>query len=237
MQPPYQPNVVNQTVSYGGKTWKGNPGSSWTEEVHPSGGNSTTPDATVATTNYQAGIGSAADTLRLAGTNLDTQYKGLLDKILGQGTVALNTVTRGENNLLAQRGITNNSPLYDAQMGSAQLPVQIANQTATSNLGFTEAGLQNTLAQNIANIQDGGAGTAAGLPLSYGSLALASAANIANISLAGSQAGQAGAQSRYIPTPYGLYDTSTQSFVSGQGNTTNGGGMVYKNGQWYLNVP
>lgn len=33
MQPPYAPNVVNQTVSYGGKTWKGNPGGSWYEEV------------------------------------------------------------------------------------------------------------------------------------------------------------------------------------------------------------
>ena len=30
--PPYAPNVVNQTVSYGGKTWKGNPGTGWTLE-------------------------------------------------------------------------------------------------------------------------------------------------------------------------------------------------------------
>lgn len=33
MQPPYQPNVVNQTVEYGGVTWKGNPGQGWTREV------------------------------------------------------------------------------------------------------------------------------------------------------------------------------------------------------------
>ena len=31
-KPPYAPNVVNQTVSYGGATWKGNPGSDWTLE-------------------------------------------------------------------------------------------------------------------------------------------------------------------------------------------------------------
>lgn len=31
-KPPYLPNVVNQTVSYGGRTWKGNPGSDWTPE-------------------------------------------------------------------------------------------------------------------------------------------------------------------------------------------------------------
>lgn len=36
-KPPYAPNVVNQTVDYGGATWKGNPGSDWTLQ---SGGNS-----------------------------------------------------------------------------------------------------------------------------------------------------------------------------------------------------
>lgn len=29
-KPPYQPNVENQTVEYGGQTWKGNPGEDWT---------------------------------------------------------------------------------------------------------------------------------------------------------------------------------------------------------------
>jgi len=31
MKPDYAPNVVNQTVSFGGKTWKGNPGQDWVE--------------------------------------------------------------------------------------------------------------------------------------------------------------------------------------------------------------
>src|ERR1035437_3277403 len=61
-----------------------------------------------ATATYKAGIDSAVSTLSTAGTNLDTQYKGLLDKVLGQGTVAMNTATTGENNLLGMRGITNN---------------------------------------------------------------------------------------------------------------------------------
>ena len=30
-QPPYSPNVVNQTVDYGGFRWKGNPGQGWTQ--------------------------------------------------------------------------------------------------------------------------------------------------------------------------------------------------------------
>lgn len=34
-QPNYAPNVVNQTVSYGGATWKGNPGTSWTLQSTP----------------------------------------------------------------------------------------------------------------------------------------------------------------------------------------------------------
>ena len=35
--PPYEPNVVNQTVSYGGYTWKGNPGQGWSLEGGGSG--------------------------------------------------------------------------------------------------------------------------------------------------------------------------------------------------------
>jgi len=37
-KPPYAPNVVNQTVSYGGATWKGNPGSDWVLESAAGGG-------------------------------------------------------------------------------------------------------------------------------------------------------------------------------------------------------
>jgi hypothetical protein len=38
VKPPYAPNVVNQTVSYGGATWKGNPGSDWVLENESGGG-------------------------------------------------------------------------------------------------------------------------------------------------------------------------------------------------------
>ncbi len=30
-QPPYSPNTVNQTVDYGGRTWRGNPGQGWND--------------------------------------------------------------------------------------------------------------------------------------------------------------------------------------------------------------
>ncbi len=183
--------------------------------------------AQTAQTNYQQGIGSAVSTLQGAGNSLDTQYKTLLSAVLGQGSVAMNTATTGENNLLASRGITNNSPLYSQQMTQAQLPVTAQNQAAVGNLGYTEGQLQTGLAGNIAGIQAGGAGTAAGLPLQYGSLALSQAANIANIGLAGAQAKAAGAQARYIPIPgVGLWDTQTGQFTGGQTNNNfNSGGF------------
>lgn len=36
--PPYAPDTVNQTVDYGGVTWKGNPGTGWTAQSQTGGG-------------------------------------------------------------------------------------------------------------------------------------------------------------------------------------------------------
>ena len=179
-----------------------------------------------AKSDYKTGIDTAVSGLQTQGTNLDTQYGDLLSKVLGQGTVAMNTATTGENNYLASRGLQSNNGRGLNDLSSAQLAVSQSNQAAASNLSYTEAGLKNTLAQNIAGIQAGGAGTMAQLPLNYGSLALASAANTANISLAGSQGAQAGAAARYIPIPgIGLWDTQTNQFTGGvtNSNMTTGG--------------
>jgi hypothetical protein len=225
IMPPYAPNVVNQTVTYNGRTFKGNPGSGWTDVTEQQAAND-------AQTAYQAGIGSAVSTLQTAGTNLDTQYGDLLSKVMGQGTVAMNTVTTGENNLLGIRGITNNSPLYSQQMGSAQLPVQVANQAAVGSLGYTEAGLQTGLAGNIAGIQAGAAGTMANLPLSYGSLALSQAYLPTQIQLGTSQAENysaalanalkiAGLQYGEPFNTYGqVYNPATGAFKVGGGSGT-----------------
>lgn len=193
------------------------------------GNDGSTPDAGSATAAYNAAIGSATGFLNTAGTNLDTQYSDLLNKVLGVGSQAMNTATLGENNLLASRGITNNSPLYSREMTYAQLPVTSQVQGALGTLGYNQAQQKLALAGNIAGLVAGGAGTAAGLPLSYGSLALANAANIANISYLGSQAAQAGAAARYIPIPnVGLYDVQGGSFVGGITNTnlTTGGYQI-----------
>lgn len=60
-KPPYAPNVVNQTVTYGGATWKGNPGSDWTmQSSNPSSSSGSSVDqlgqANAFTQSYQNAI-------------------------------------------------------------------------------------------------------------------------------------------------------------------------------------
>lgn len=187
---------------------------------------------------YQAGLGSAVSGLQAQGTSLDAQYENLKNAVLGQGTVAMNTVTTGENNLLAQRGITNNSPLYAQQMGSAQLPVQVANQNAVGSLGYTQAQLKSQLAEAISGLQAGGAGTLAMLPLQFGSLALAQAANLANIQLAQAQAKAISLQAPYMSSLYGPYNINTGNFVANNlANLFKGASLSTVNGQVGFYIP
>ncbi len=75
-KPPYSPNVVNQTVHYGGVTWKGNPGSDWTPEAASSGGGSTGSSADLIAkqtaaendflTRFRAAIGGQESTQAMA---------------------------------------------------------------------------------------------------------------------------------------------------------------------------
>jgi hypothetical protein len=116
-------------------------------------------------------------------------------------------------------------------MGSAIAPIEAQFAGAEAGAGSSYMGLKQELANNIASIQAGGAGTMAQLPLNYGSLALAQAANVAQIGLAGSQASQAGASARYIPIPgVGLWDTQTGQFTGGvTNNNLNTGGYQILN--------
>ena len=183
----------------------------------------------IAQNQYQAGIGSAVSTMNAAGTSLQQQYQDLLGSISAAGSAAINTTTGAVGADLARRGITNNSLLYGQILGSAQLPISTAIGSAEASAGYTEGQLQTNLAQNIAGIQAGGAGTSAGLPLSYGSLALAHAANIANIALAGSQAAAYGEQANYVPIPgVGLWDIAKNAFVGSitNNNLSSGGFQI-----------
>lgn len=59
--------------------------------------------------------------------------------IKSEGQVALNTAIAGENNLLASRGITSDSPLYAQQMSAAELPAQNQTNTAIAQYCYSVA--------------------------------------------------------------------------------------------------
>src|ERR1035437_3503637 len=183
--------------------------------------------AAQAKTDYQAGIGSAVSGLQAQGTNLDTQYGDLLTKVLGQGTVAMNTATTGENNYLASRGLQSNNGRGLNDMSSAQLAVSQSNQAAASNLSYTQAQLKNTLASTIAGVQSQGAQFAAGLPLSYGSLQLAQSIQPSNIAYLNAQTIAQQTAARYIAGPNGIpFDTQTGQYVTGAGGLPAGGQVI-----------
>lgn len=230
MKPPYAPNVVNQTVDYGGYTWKGNPGGDW-QMMHPTGNGP--QDQQAKADAYGSAIGSAVGGLETQKTNLSDQYGSLLQTVTGQYQPLINQTTASAGGELARRGINPDSFFYKQNVQGALQPVYSAEAGNAQQIGQGSINDINTLTQAIANLKAGGAGTVAQLPLQYGSLALAQAANIANIGLAGSQAAAAGASSRYIPIPgVGLWDTQSGQFVGNQtNNNLNSGGYQI------LNVP
>lgn len=85
MEPNYAPNVENQTVDYGGKTWKGNPGSGWTAADSGGGGYDdllkSIPKATDYANTINTGVNKSFDeylnTVKSAPTSLDSYTKNL----------------------------------------------------------------------------------------------------------------------------------------------------------------
>ena len=116
-------------------------------------------------------------TLQGQETNLGSAYTSLLNSVLTGGTVAENQYTTAENNLLGQRGITNDSPLYGQQMGSALLPVESQYKTLAANVGMGSAQDINTLAGQIASLQAGNVPQALTTATSLAGLQEAYAAN------------------------------------------------------------
>jgi len=148
----------------------------------------------------------AIATLSTQKQSLSDSYKSLLDSVLGQGTAATNQATTAENNLLAQRGITSDSPLYGKEMSSALIPVSAANMSAAANVGMGSAQDINTLAGEIAGLQAGNVQGALGAGQAFGALGLQSALLPAQLSLLNAQA----KQQNIVPIPgLGVYDLST----------------------------
>ncbi len=220
--PPYAPNTKNQPVDYNGMTWKGNPGSGWTAQTftggNPIGPGGSDPMSMVkAAQQYQVQQNQPAiQTLQGQQGNLQSQYSELLKSVLGQGSVAMNTATAGENTLLGQRGITNDSPLYAQQMTQAQLPVTAQNQSAAAQVGMGSAQDINSLAQAIASLQAGNVPNA----LSYGG-------NMSSLSLQAPLVQAQANQANFIPIPgVGVYNASTGKMVSSTGLTSTGRTIV-----------
>ena len=171
-QPPYAPNVENQTVYYGGQTWKGNPGTGWTPEgaSDSSGNNSNNDIASLAKqqmqlqqqanqpaiASLQASIpeiqskyASTDQYLQKQVGSLDERYKNLLDSIKGnqqaeEQRTGLNTSTE-----LGKRGITSNSGLYTQTVNNALSPVTRSYTGQIKDLGVNQQSALDTLLNQI----------------------------------------------------------------------------------------
>lgn len=171
-----------------------------------------------ATAKYQAGINTAVGGLQGQQSNLAQSYGSLLNSVMGQGSVAENTATAGENAYLASRGLVSNAGAGNTQLSQAQLAIQAQNQAAAGSIGAGSAQDISAIQQSIAGIQAGGAGTELNIPLNYGSLALAQQLLPSQISANQSQSALQNAQAqaaKYQSLPQGgnLYNIANGSIV------------------------
>jgi hypothetical protein len=148
--------------------------------------------------------------------SLQDQYTSLLADIKGQGSASVNQATTAENNLLGQRGITNDSPLYGQQMSQALIPVNQQYGGIEASLGQGSATTLTDLAGQIASLQAGNVPSAQ----NFG-------ANIAGLQ-AQIQAAQIAANKPFAASGP-VYNPSTGQYTmppttSVGGNTTTGGG-------------
>lgn len=198
MEPNYAPNVVNQTVDFGGFTWKGNPGSGWTKvgvtgQQAPSTQPQADPmDLVKQAQQYQVQQNQPAiATLQGQQTSLQQQYKDLLDSVTKQGNVGIDTATRNQNAFLASRGIYSQGGIGGDQISQAQS--QAGAQAASQEAAVQTQGAQdiNALAAQIAGLQAGNVPNALGFSSNIASLANAlQVANIQNQRPFGVQPGQ-----------------------------------------------
>lgn len=163
MKPPYSPNVQNQTVSYGGQTWKGNPGSDWSLEGggNSGGGNVDVVGNAQKLLDFQKTANApVVASLQSQTPGIQDKYKQLVDSIKGNQQVSTNRQTLVTNNELGKRGILNTSGLYGQEMSNSLTPIeaQYAGLTANANAGSIQD-LQD-LALHIAQLQAGNPETA-----------------------------------------------------------------------------
>ena len=169
-QPPYSPNVVNQTVDYGGITWKGQPGGGWTAQTATGGG--PVPGASGGNASDILGIAGSLQQMQVAANqpaiatlgsqqgSLTGAYNDLLASIKGQQGTAVNAQTQVTNNEMAQRGILPTSTLYNQNMQNSLLPVNTSYASLYGQTGLSEQSDLMNLASQIASLQAGNVGNA-----------------------------------------------------------------------------
>lgn len=218
MEPPYAPNTVNQTVTYNGNTFKGNPGSGWTliSGGNSGGGGAIDPVALAKQLNdltvqaNQPAIATLGSTI----STTQSKYDDLVASIKGAGTVAHNAATLTASNELGARGILSNSTYGQQQIQGAQLPVDTAYAGQAAQTGLAGQQDINSINSAIAQLQAGNPANSVNAASGY-----AGAAAGANATIQASQNALAAARSN----PYAALGQYGASFNTQTGSVSTTG--------------
>lgn len=165
---------------------------------------------------YQAQQGSAISTLQTGKQNLSQQYSDLLSTVKGEYQPLINQETATQGQLLAQRGLTPDSALYQQTTQQALSPIYGQEAANAQQIGAGSINDVNTYNQAISAAQQSGAAFGAQLPLQYGSLSLNQQALPYQLALTAAQARLAGGQAQ--AAPYISTGIPGILFNSGNGN-------------------
>ena len=172
-----------------------------------------------AQSDYKAATDTAISGLEQKKTDLAGQYGDLLKTVTGEYQPLVDQTTATAGAELSRRGLTPDSTLFQQQTQGALAPVYGSEAANAQQIGAGSIADTNTLANNIAQLQTGVAGTASQLPLQYGSLALSTQALPSQIALAQAQTNQANTGANYISIPgVGVYDLTSKSLLGGLSN-------------------
>ena len=145
--PPYDPNVVNQTVSYGGATWKGNPGTGWT--IESQAGSAAVPGGTAPTVT-----GFSQPTI-----DLPKLYQGLYDTSGVKSKLDIVTqkqteLSNKEKEFIEAKGKLNDNPfLSEATRVGRQAKLEQLFNERTANLRTDIQMASNDVATSKADLE------------------------------------------------------------------------------------
>lgn len=208
---PAQENQYQQLLQQNGLSGSSTPGSFMTDK--------TLANAKAAQQFQVQANQPAIQTLQKQQTDLDTQYKDLLDSIKGQQKVAEDAQTVATNNELGRRGITADSGVAQQQLASALRPIASQYQGLTANTGVQRQRELESLAAQIASLQAGNAPQALNFASGINSIEQQAQNMAQNYALENRKLNMANAPEqaqRYINVGAGgLFDTETGQLIQG----------------------